>query len=193
MARSVEHYQQALLAHLPKGDAWPRDLDSELGKMMCGAAEEFTRIEKRSEDLLNESHPSQVFELFDETEKQYGLPDHCLGDDPAFQKRRATLIQKYQMLGGQSREFFIAVAAALGYAITITEYQERLCGDQFGDEFGAPDCNFIWQVNAQQTNYSERYCGDSFGSPYRAWGNQQLECVLNALVHSHRHIIYRYT
>jgi uncharacterized protein YmfQ (DUF2313 family) len=189
----VTDYRDALLALMPQGDAWPTDPDSELGKLLTGLAEEFARIDARAEELLNESHPSQTFELFEEWEQMYGLPDTCAGTDPSFQERRFDLVQRYRQLGGQSRQFFIEMAAALGYEITITEYQERSFGMDHGTDFGGTDWNFAWQINATQANYAERSMGDPFGEYYREWGNQRLECALSRLRHAHRKLIFSYS
>lgn len=190
---SVEQHRDALMALFPKGQAWPTEPDSELGKLMHGVAEEFARIDARAEDLLRESHPSTAFELFEEWEQMHGLPDTCASSDPTFQERRLALVQKYQMFGGQSREFFIAIAAALGFEITITEYRERSFGMDHGTLYGDTEWNWVWQVNAALTNYAERSMGEPFGEYYREWGNQRLECVLNRLVHAHRYLIFSYS
>lgn len=191
MGRSVDDYRDALLALLPRGDAWSRDPDGELGKLMHGIAEEFARIDARAEDVLTESHPSTAFEMFEEWEAQYHLPDSCTVD-PQFQQRVAALIQKYKMTGGQSRQFFEELAATLGYDVVISEYKERKFGGKHGERYGGTDWNFTWQVNALQANYQERSFGQPFGSTYRTWGSSGLECAFNRLVHSHRHIIYSY-
>ena len=190
--RTAIEYRDQLLALLPVGEAWPKESDSELSKLMHGLAEELARIDERSIDLVNESHPSQTFELFNTWQEQYGLPDDC-SINASHQEQRALLIQKYQQYGGQSREFFIEIAKTLGYEITITEYQERTHGNLFGELFGNEDWNFMWQVNAKTLSYRERLYGQPFGDHYRTWGNQRLECVLKKLVHAHRQIIFSYT
>lgn len=191
MPHSVSDYRDALLALLPRGDAWPTDPESELGKLMHGIAEEFARLDQRAQDLLTESHPSQTFELFSEWENEYGLPDSCTVD-PSFQQRLAALIQKYQMQGGQSREFFLSVAEALGYDISITEQSERVFGADFGTDYASSDLNWVLQINALLINYQERSFGAPFGDTYRAWGNSGLECAFNRLVHAHRYVVYSY-
>ncbi|WP_046019817.1 putative phage tail protein, partial [Marinomonas sp. S3726] len=159
MASGLDTYQNALIGLLPIGDCWPKEPDSELGKLMGGIAEEFTRIDERAADLLDESHPSSANELFKEWESQYGLPDACSGIDPSFQERLGALIQSYKMQGGQSREFFIEVAAAMGYVITITEYKQLRYQYSYGDLFGGQDWAFTWQVNAKSVNRKKRLYG----------------------------------
>ncbi|MDO6805184.1 hypothetical protein Q4595_22220, partial [Wenyingzhuangia sp. 1_MG-2023] len=67
----VSDYQQQLLALLPSGAAWSRELDSTLGQLMGGIADEFARIDARSDAIAAESLPSQVSELIDEWEAEY--------------------------------------------------------------------------------------------------------------------------
>lgn len=193
MASSIASYQNALLALLPRGVAWSKDADSELGKLMAGIAEEFARIDERAQDLLNESLPSQASETFDEWESEYGSPGPCGGIDPTFQERLTALLQTYKMQGGQSRAFFRDVAKTMGYDITITEYGQRLYGDHYGDLYGGEDWVYVWQVNAATINFKEMHYGDQWGSLYRSWSNARLECVFNRLKHAHMHIIFSYT
>ena len=190
--RTTEQYRDQLLALLPVGDAWSKEPDSGLAKLMQGAAEEFARIDKRAIDLLNESHPTKAFELFDEWLLEYGLPDNCVTDSST-QELHTALIQKYRQTGGQSREFLTYIAKTLGYEITITEYKERTHGSYFGELFGNEEWNFVWQIKAQSLNYQRRDYGQAFGDLYQSWGNQRLECVLNKLVHAHRKLIFSYT
>ena len=193
VSKTAEEYRDALLSLLPRGDAWPTDLDSNMAKLMFGIAEEFARIDARAMSVIRESHPSTAFELFKEWEQMYALPHSCSGNDPSFQERRQALIQAYRANGGQSRQFFITLAALLGFTITITEYQERTFGNDLGGPFGGEEWNYVWQVNTSLNNYAERSFGEPYGEYYRTWGNQRLECLFNRLVHSHRHIIFSYT
>ncbi|WP_162224924.1 YmfQ family protein [Neptunomonas antarctica] len=187
----MSDYRDTLLALLPRGDAWSTDADSALGQLMSGVGEEFARIEQRANDLLTEAAPSQTFELLDEWQQMYGLPDTCSGEQ-VFQQRRIALVQKYQLMGGQSREFLLGIAAVLGYEIAITEYQHRGFGADFGTNYAGHDWNNVVQINALLINYQERSHGQPHGETYRTWGNAGLECVFNRLIHAHRHIIYNY-
>ncbi len=193
MASSVTSYQNALLALLPTGAAWSKGDGSELNKLMAGIAEEFARIDQRAADLLDESHPSSTNELFEEWEAEYGLPDSCSGIDQTFPERLTALIQTYQMQGGQSRDFFIDVAKIMGYDITITEYQQRLHGDYYGQAYGDEGWVYVWQVNAASVNFTTRSYGEPYENLYRTWSNARLECVFNRLKHAHMSIIFSYS
>ncbi|MBJ7537156.1 YmfQ family protein [Marinomonas transparens] len=192
ISEQASQYQQTLLALLPQGSAWPRNPDSELGKLMAGLAEELARIDQRALEVLNESHPSQAYETFAEWEEEYGLPDPCSGANPSFQERLAALLQTYRMQGSQNREFFIEMASIMGYEITITEYQTSMYGERFGGLYGGEDWAFTWQINAASINFKTRHYGDPWGEAYRTWSNQRLECVFNRLKQAHTHLIFSY-
>lgn len=194
MAMSVEQYQAALLALLPKGDAWPTDLDSDMAKLMHGIAEEFARIDARAEDQLRESHPSSAAEMFEEWEHQYALPLPCITDEQTMVERRAALVQAYQAHGGQSRAFFIAVAAALGFTITIDEFIPMHAGCLAGAPCNGEDWAFVFQVNAPETTTTHFTAGTSVaGEALASWGNAMLECAIKRLVHAHRVVQFSYS
>ena len=58
--------------------------------------------------------------------KTLGLPDDCsIGEVDTIAKRRAAVVSKFISTGGQSRTYFIGIARAIGYNITIKEYRGR--------------------------------------------------------------------
>jgi uncharacterized protein YmfQ (DUF2313 family) len=134
--RSGEDYAQALLTLLPRGQAWPRHPFSTLVLAITGLAEYWGFVDSRAADLLErESDPRLTVELLPDWERNWGLPDPCI-DNPAtdLDSRHQALVEKMTLLGAQSREFFINLAAKHGYTITITEYRPFVCGlDRCGD------------------------------------------------------------
>ena len=186
-------YREALLALLPIGDAWPKEADSELGKLMASMAEEFARIDQRAVDLLKESHPSTADELFAEWEAQYGLPDACTPPDQTAEDRAYALIQSYQMQGGQSKAFFIDIASLLGVDITITEYKQRYYGDYYKQLYASNDWTYTWQVNTKVVNFRNFRYGDRYNQVYRRWINERLECVFTQIKPAHMHLIFSYS
>ncbi|MBO0717439.1 MAG: DUF2313 domain-containing protein, partial [Rhizobiales bacterium] len=79
-------------------------------------------------------------------------------------ERQQALVMRMTMLGGQSRAFFINVAAQLGYTVTISEYRPFMCGiDRCGDnrtydpvagtlgpwpcQIGDPAMRFAWTMH----------------------------------------------
>jgi uncharacterized protein YmfQ (DUF2313 family) len=133
--RTGDDYKQAFLALLPQGQAWPRHPESLLYKVVAGLCKYWGFVDSRAADLLErESDPRQTIELLPDWERNWGLPDPCYTAPQAIDERQLALIMRMTMVGEQSREFFINVAAKIGYTITITEYRTFVVGiDSVGD------------------------------------------------------------
>ena len=133
--RSGADYVQAFLRLLPQGNAWPRQPDTTLVKTCTGLNEYRGFVDGRAADLLEiESDPRTTVELLPDWERNFGLPDPCYEAPQTIGQRQLALVMRMTMLGGQSREFYIAVAAMIGYTITITEYRVFVVGiDRCGD------------------------------------------------------------
>ena len=134
--RSGEDYGTAFLALLPQGQAWPKDPGTTLDLACRGLAEYWGFVDSRAADLLErESDPRYTIELLPDWERNWGLPDPCYTAPQTIGERQlALIIMRMTMQGSQSRQFFIDVAAQIGYTITITEYRTFVVGiDRCGD------------------------------------------------------------
>jgi len=133
--RTGDDYSTALADLLPKGRAWPRVIDSALMKLVRGLSQIWGTIEERAAVLLTrESDPRITLELLPDWERNFGLPDPCYSEPFTIGDRQKALVQRMTIEGAQSRKFFIDVAAAIGYTITITEYRPFMVGiDRVGD------------------------------------------------------------
>jgi uncharacterized protein YmfQ (DUF2313 family) len=133
--RSGDDYIDALAALLPVGPAWPREYDSTLMKLVGGVSQIWGDVDGRAADLLEiESDPRSTVELLPDWERNWGLPDPCYSAPQTIGQRQLALVMRMTMLGSQSREFFISVAAMIGYTITISEYRVFVVGiDRCGD------------------------------------------------------------
>lgn len=129
--RSGDDYAEAYSALLPLGLAWPRESTTILMKTVRGLAQVWgTWVDRRAADLLEiETDPRRTIEMLPDWERNWGLPDPCfLGVGQGIDQRRQILLLKMTLLGGQSRAFFIWVAAQLGYTVTIGEYAPFMVG-----------------------------------------------------------------
>ena len=135
VTRTGEDYADAMQALLPQGQAWPRNLDGVLMRVVRGLTRIWGDFEIRASRLLEiESDPRQTVELLPDWERNWGLPDPCYQSPQTIAARQFALVMRMTLMGGQSRTFFIEVAAMLGYTITITEYRPFFiamdgCGD----------------------------------------------------------------
>jgi uncharacterized protein YmfQ (DUF2313 family) len=119
----VERIRARLVAKLPEGAAFRRDADSVLRGALAAMAEEFARIDTRSDEALAEAAPWESVELLPDWERLFGLPG-----TGSLSERQAAVTARLSDQGGCSRPFFIALAATLGYEITIEEYLPWRCG-----------------------------------------------------------------
>lgn len=129
-------------------------------------------------------------------ERVLGLPDPCLvaaGVTPTISQRREAVVARLNMRGSQSASFFIALAASLGYTITITELHEQTVEDHVDyPNYGAP-WKFVWQVNGVLNTIREFNVNDSVDDPLASWGNAPLECILNRFKPAHTLVIFSYS
>lgn len=191
---SADQYAQQLDELLPVGLAWRRETDARMRDLMRALAEEFARVDTRAIDLLNEVQPGTTIEMLSDWERVAGLPDPCVTTGQTIQERRNALLSRLSSAGGQSREFFMLLAAYLGFSITITEYRQFRAGiSRVGDAVCGEDWLYTWRINAPETTIIEFRAGLSVvGEPLRSWGNELLECVFNRLKPAHTVLLFGY-
>jgi uncharacterized protein YmfQ (DUF2313 family) len=189
-------YLAQLQALLPPGPAWPKDADAPLTKMLSGLSQELARVDARALELVEEVDPRTTAELFADWERVAGLPDACVvafaGDQTAAQ-RRASLVGRLATLGGQSPAYYIALAASLGYTVTITEFSEHSVNDDVERALYGTAWNFAWQVNAGLNTVIEITVESLVDDSIAIWGNELLECVLKRLAPAHTTVLFSYT
>lgn len=181
MSYGAEQYREQLLARQPPGAALPADPDSNWGRLLLALADDFARADGRAEQLLDETDPRTTAELLADWERVAGLPDSCVAAAQTTQERRAALVAKLTNLGGQSRQFFIDLAARLGYPVTITEFRRYHCERDCGQPVNEEAWQFVWQVNAPATTVREFSTESGAEDPLRSWGDELLECMFQRL------------
>ena len=116
-------FLEAFLGLLPFGRAWPRDPGTSMRAALAGLFPVYERNTARAINLLaKEAFPSQPQELLPEWEKSLGLPDACDGASGTVAERQAAVKTRFVADGGQSIDYYVSVAAAMGYAITVQEF-----------------------------------------------------------------------
>jgi uncharacterized protein YmfQ (DUF2313 family) len=196
MGMTTTDYLRQLQGLLPPGPAWPRSDDALLTRLLGALAAELARVDGRAQRLVEEADPRTVGELFVDWEHVAGLPDACaqaFGGDQTMAQLRAALVGRLTTLGGQSPAYFIGLASALGYAITITEFRAHCVNDDV--EFPLYDAawTFAWQVNAALNTVTDITVDSTVEDPISAWGNALLECVIERLKPAHTTVLFSYT
>lgn len=192
---TTDDYRQALQALIPNGRAWPRDPDTVQAAVLRSLAASFQRSDNDALGILSGAFPQTATIMLPEWEKALGLPDDCsIGEVDTIAKRQNAIVSKFISTGGQSKSYFIGIAKALGYNITIKEYRQARSGHSVcGDGLNGDDWPFVWLVEGEETNISYARVGLSYcGDPLRSWGNRQLECRLSALSPSHTLVKFGY-
>ncbi|HWF01542.1 MAG TPA: putative phage tail protein [Caulobacteraceae bacterium] len=161
-------YLAALQGLMPRGRVWPRGPGAVQALVLAALAMTPARLGQSAGALISGAFPSTAGEMLPEWEGALGLPDPCAGPAPTLQARQSQVVAKLINSGGQSVTFFVQLAAALGYAITITEFS------------GAQAHH--WQVNCPQVQAIRFRAGQSTaGEPLLSGGSAVLECVINEL------------
>lgn len=196
MALTEADYLEQLQALLPPGPAWSREPGTAVAQLFAALAAELARVDGRAWQLIEESDPRSVAELFIDWERVAGLPDACaiaFGGEQSTVQRRAALVGKLSTLGGQTPAYFIGLAAALGYAVTITEFHAHTVNDDVDTPLYDVAWNFAWQVNAALNTITELTVDDTVGDPLASWGNALLECVIQRLRPAHTTVLFAYS
>lgn len=134
-------------------------------------------------------------EGLEDWERLLGLPDPCVANQFQTTRQRINaVISKLKGRGGQSRPFFIALAKALGYDITITIFRPARAGlARAGDPINGGDWGFAWRVNAPAVTITRAAANQAAaGDPLAAWGNAALECRLKQMKPAESILIFGY-
>jgi uncharacterized protein YmfQ (DUF2313 family) len=167
---------------LPKGRAWTRVTGSTLSQVLSAIADEFVRLEQAALSLLIERDTRFTSDLLTDHEYDLGLPDECSTAADSITERRNQAHAKLISLGGADKQYFIDMAAALGYNVTIQEY---------------PDADlssiFYWQVTAlyDEDLYLRQFlCGGNVsGDPLsEIVGIDMLECFISRYKPAHTEV-----
>lgn len=192
---SVNEYTAALQALMPGGLVWPRQLNGVQTSTLRALARSYQRSDEDARDLLDAAFPSTATAMLPEWEATLGLPDLCaIGEIDSMIQRQRAVISKLFGIGGQSMAYFIRVAEALGYTISITQYRQACAGMSVcGDALNGDEWPFTWLITAPETTINYAQCGLTYcGDPLRSWGNKQLECRLTVLNPSHTILKFGY-
>lgn len=193
MGMTAEDYLAQLQALLPQGPAWPRDAGATLTKLLQAMADELARVDSRAATLIGETDPRTTSELLADWERVAGLPDTCVTAAQTTAQRRAALHARLTTLGGQKGAYFIALAASLGYTVTITEFHQHTVADDVEYPLYGHPWQFAWQVNAPQNTVGTLSVTDTVADPLAWWGNELLECVIRRLKPAHTHTLFAYS
>lgn len=183
-------------ALLPPGPAWPRDDQAYITRLLRGLSAEFERVEDRASRLIDEADPRTTSELLLDWERVAGLPDGCVVDDGVSQsteQRRAALVSRLTMQGAQTLQYFQALAASLGYTVTVSEFPVYDVTDDVSASINGSAWAHAWQVRSVLNQPVYFLVTSTVADALGAWSNVALECVLNRFKPAHSVLLFTYT
>lgn len=172
-----QDYQAALQRLMPTGRIWRGDQASILTATLGALAPTYTRSTAAALQLLIDANPSTTVNLLSEWEKSLGLPDPCTIPGASVEQRSAAVRAKFGARGSLTTAYFIALAAALGFAITITEFRPFCADDPCDSPVYGPEWSYVWQVNAPTvTTFYFSADLSSADDPLETFDNSELVC-----------------
>jgi uncharacterized protein YmfQ (DUF2313 family) len=165
---------------LPRGRLWQRGWGTIQAECLLTLMPTWARLHARAGELVGEVFPCSVAaEMLPEWEATLGLPD-CEPFD-TIQQRQAAVCAKFSMRGGQSAAYFVALAAAHGYAIQIETFQAfRVEMNRVEQPLYDAAWDFAWLVISDSTPVTYFRADVSHADePLAAWGDPQLECLIS--------------
>jgi uncharacterized protein YmfQ (DUF2313 family) len=151
MSQPAEVYARMLKQLLPRGAAWELEPGDVRTQVLQAIADALARVDARADELMEEIDPRTSLELLEDWERLVGLPDDVVTEIPSdIIQRRIAIITKLLARGGASRAYFIGLAAAMGFLVTITEYGPlvaRVGKLRVGERIYGSSWAYVWQVN----------------------------------------------
>lgn len=195
MGLSKSDYYAMIAELLPKGPAWTHEEGGILWAIIDSMAEELARVHARIDALIEESDPRTTYELLTDWERVCGLPD-CPAAGQSLEERRTAIVNKLTGIGGQSRAYFIAVAATMGYDITIDEFWPFIAGiNRAGDALYVEGSKYMWRVNVPDKRIFYFHAGVSTAGDRLLWWAPDacLENTIKKLAPAHTFVIFNYS
>ena len=192
MALTSDQYREQLSSLAPPGRTLPGRTDSNWQRLLGGLAGSFFNVDARAQILVDEVDPRSTYELLPEWERVAGLPDPCSPGEETIAGRRRSLLRVITSTGGQSRAYYIEIAKALGYDISIQEHHPQTVEDTVDYSVNGASWQFAWTVgSATETVYYLTAASD-VSEPLASWGNQRLECVINRYKPAQTYVLFAY-
>lgn len=142
---------------------------STLLRLLDGFSAELARVDARAADLIEEMDPRTTDELLEAWLALYGVPDECSPLNPNPDDERTQLLQKVTVQLSQNPAFYVALAAAIGYAGAEVAEHPEFKADQgsAGDAIHAPGWAHAFSVRtadaAAYLRAGESAAGDMLG------------------------------
>lgn len=191
---TADDYFNEFLALLPAGPAWSVQDSANATALIEGLVQEFERVQLAADGLLNEADPRSTYQLLGDYERIFGLPTACMaGITQSLDQRRAALVAQMISQGGQSPAYYVALAAAAGFTITITEFRPFTVASTVATPIYGDGWAYAFQINAPLNTIAVFDVTSSVADALRTWGNNLLECLINRYKPAHTVALFSYS
>lgn len=116
---SEEAYNSLLMKLFPKGRAW---VGQNIETLMMAFAKEIKRASDTIEGIINNALPNTTIDYLTDWERVCGITLVSQIEGLTESQRRSNVISKLRATGGQSPQYFIEIAANMGYQIQIEDH-----------------------------------------------------------------------
>lgn len=143
---SENKYKQMLLNLFPRGAAWSK-VGGGLPDLCNGMSQELLTADEAILSLVTERDSRTASLLLPEHEADLGISPPSGATDA---ERRSIVRSVLTAMGGVNPQYYIDLALAMGYVITIDEFRPAWCGVLVcGEPCGGQEVIFVWRVNLQ--------------------------------------------
>lgn len=187
-----QDYLTALEDLLPRGWAWAREPGSLRARLLAAFAALLLGHHARNCDLLAESFPCGATELLEDWERVLALPDPCMPAGRTVGERQAAVCAKIAGLGAQTKAWFVALAASVGFAIEIEEHFPARLGQARMGCFALGACQNVWTVRVlgQQLAHWQVGCASVCDPLCKSPDLSALICVIDRTKPAHTSVNY---
>ena len=195
VVRVAQHYQSQLAALLPTGLAWPREPASTLQRLLAAWAVEFARAHAAADTLIDEANPARTQAMLADWLRVAGVPDQCVEQPLNAAESRTHLLRSIADSGTPTPAYFVALAAAFGFSVSITEFIPHSVEDDVEAPIYDLPWAHAWQVNSPlEGSVVPITVEDDAETPIESWmANTVLECLFQRLKPAHTTVIFSYS
>jgi len=193
-----EDYAGVLRKLLPRGRVWLREDDGTQAAVLNALGVTAENIDSAALTLIAAAFPASATEFLYEWNQTLGLPDPCFGPFSNDIENRQQIVAKFISTGGQSIPYFVALAASLGYTITIDEYYQHTVTRPVTAPIYGEDWPFTWSVNVlgvppPHWHHVDDPVHDPLSSYIATPNETALACLLRRYAPAHTVIVFNYS
>jgi uncharacterized protein YmfQ (DUF2313 family) len=196
--RTAFDYLMQFQRLLPRGRVWHRGWGTVQAEDLLTLMPTPARLDQRAGALLVDAFPCSTVELLPEWEASLGLPNPCTGPIETTEARQAAVCAKFSARGGASIDYFVGLAAAMGIAITITQFSPFYASrNRVGARLFGQNWAYVWEVTIPPAGHltyfraSQSRVGDRLVQQDEVM--TILACVFAQYKPAHTHVIFSYS